>query len=569
MCYCNRPRRFGVLAVMFFCLLSVRNVAATPAPLTLPSNLKGVQYFPRGHAWWSMLYDWYTVDGCTTTLPGGNCVQNGETVSQVVQNDLTTLATNGTNLIHLYLWDQDFVTYTSPINIPSGCQKPLVSKNCTEPGFVGWDDGGPTISPGNSNHSTCTPGLNCNQWSALQAFVSAAKAKGIWVVLHFAIDRVTVEMNNGAPSGATCAGLAPNTNALATCLGGQYAAWINTFISALEGYQDVLIWGIEYGIQGPSSTTGLYPSFWQAAYPPILTQLQSYSYSSPSGRALTMLESGFGGTQPPCPVPGVPAPDVQPIVSLVNWTYPGSPKPGGPISCLGTGYNWYTATGYQWNWREAPDPPNAVGTNTPSVLDLVGYWREQTPYSIQPDMWAFQMYNASAADLEAALECVAGVANSVCSSPTLAIPFSKMFVSEVATGSSFASSPIGNGLATNFDAQTPTTTAAGQAQWLTDTLCVFQRHGIPAFGWYSLYDSASWWEANFNQSGGALSGDSYWGLSSEVSTYGNKQAWTAFLGYPSNCPSGTLPLSLSWHHTPTRATTHKVTAVISTTLQQM
>jgi len=38
-----------------------------------------------------------------------------------------------------------------------------------------------------------------------------------------------------------------------------------------------------------------------------------------------------------------------------------------------------------------------------SEQELVDFWQEQSPVSIQPDMWAFQMYNASAADLEAGL----------------------------------------------------------------------------------------------------------------------------------------------------------------------
>ncbi|HEY7337204.1 MAG TPA: hypothetical protein VH639_20100 [Bryobacteraceae bacterium] len=55
-------------------------------PLTLPSPLKGVTYFPRGHAWWSMLNDYYTQDCSTSTLPQ-NCTPNTY-VYQIVQNDL-------------------------------------------------------------------------------------------------------------------------------------------------------------------------------------------------------------------------------------------------------------------------------------------------------------------------------------------------------------------------------------------------------------------------------------------------------------------------------------------------
>jgi len=334
MCYFSR---FATLAVVFFCLLPFRAVA-TPAPLTLPSNLKGIQYFPRGHAWWSMLYDWYTVDGCTTTLSGGNCASGGETVSAIVQSDLATLAANGVNLIHLYLWDQDYgvdsranyilasETNTCPVRPAPPTLTPVVTTGCTYPGFVGWDDGGPTVSPGNSNpniYSSCTAGPNCNQWSALQAFVSMAKAKGIWLVLHFAVARVGEEMNLGAPAGPCSGSSYPaNSTNLAMCLGQQYAGWVNTFISTLESYQNVLVWGLANGIPGPGSGPGLYPTFWQEAYPLILTQLQSYSYTSPSGRALAMLESGFGGIWPFCPNPSDY--DVQPILSLQSWTYPGS-----------------------------------------------------------------------------------------------------------------------------------------------------------------------------------------------------------------------------------------------------
>lgn len=61
---------------------------SVPPPLTLPSGLKGLgEYFPRGHAWWSMLYDWYTLDCTTTTLPQSEC-SSGKYVYQLVQTDL-------------------------------------------------------------------------------------------------------------------------------------------------------------------------------------------------------------------------------------------------------------------------------------------------------------------------------------------------------------------------------------------------------------------------------------------------------------------------------------------------
>lgn len=501
------------LLLLFFSFPGI--IFAQPAPLTLPANMKGVQYFPRGHAWWNMLYDWYTLDCSTTTLSQSDCVP-GQYVYQIVQNDLATLAANGVNYIHVYIWDQDRALSTGPnlsssesstCQIPVPPSPPLVPAGCTYPGFVGWDNGGAQTSPN-------------NQWNALIAFVSAAKANGLWVVVHFAPGRISTEMSKGAPVGSACANnYAVGTTGFAACIGSEYGTWVGDFISALASYQNVLIWGLNWGTEGPvPSDGGYYNAFWEAAYPTILSTLQQYPYSSPSGRALTMAESGFAGVWPPTQNPDPPdLQAVQPILSLQQWTYPGNPG--------------YTATGYQWNWQEAPDDPL-------SVQDSVSAWQQA---GIQPDLWAFQVYGASAADLEAALECVAGEATSVCPSPTQAVPFSKMIVSEVATGSSLAASPIGNGFSTVGDAQDPTTDANGQAQWLTDTLCVFSRHNIPAFSWFGLYDSASWWEANYSSSAVQLAWDGYWGLSSELSSYGNKTSWTSFLDYPSDCPSAVLP----------------------------
>ncbi len=234
----------------------------------------------------------------------------------------------------------------------------------------------------------------------------------------------------------------------------------------------MLIWGLDYSIPGPGESS--YAPFWSAAYPTILSEVQQTSY--PSGRPLLMVSSNFYGAWQ--------SQYVQPILN----------------------------PGYQWTTQAAQQ--------TPSL------WQQDGD---TPDLYSFQMYNASAEDLEAALESAAS-----------AIPFSKMIVTEVATGSSIAGSPIGNGLAEAIDAQTPTTTAAGQAQWLTDTLCVFARHNIPAFGWYGLYDAASWY-AQRDYTSSTIAQDGYWGLISEYTSYGNKPAWTAFLNYPNSRGQSSSP----------------------------
>jgi hypothetical protein len=85
-------------------------------PLTLSSSLKGINYFPRGHAWDRMLYDWNSMDCSTTTAP--HCV-SGAYVSQVVYSDLQKLSQPpyNVNFIHLYLWDQDILQDTHSMGI--------------------------------------------------------------------------------------------------------------------------------------------------------------------------------------------------------------------------------------------------------------------------------------------------------------------------------------------------------------------------------------------------------------------------------------------------------------------
>src|SRR5207244_3598528 len=79
----------------------------------------------------------------------------------------------------------------------------------------------------------------------------------------------------------------------AAAVGQSYGAWINKFIDNVQGYQKVLIWGINYGIG--ESPTG---AFWGAAYPMIVTHLQQYpytNYSNPPGRALVEVGLPFNG----------------------------------------------------------------------------------------------------------------------------------------------------------------------------------------------------------------------------------------------------------------------------------
>jgi hypothetical protein len=63
----------------------------------IPSTWNGINYYPRRHQFYNMLNDWFTTDQ-TEGIP----------VSQMVNNDLGLLGSNGFNFVHLYIWDSDW-----------------------------------------------------------------------------------------------------------------------------------------------------------------------------------------------------------------------------------------------------------------------------------------------------------------------------------------------------------------------------------------------------------------------------------------------------------------------------
>jgi hypothetical protein len=425
-----------------------------------------------------MLYDWYTPD-CNPLNTQASCV-SGQAVGQVVNSDLQTLHQNGFNFVHLYLWDQDIIQQTLSSN------PPLVQAGLDAPGFVGWDDcGTPPCGPQNSPN---------NQWGALSAFVSAAKANGIYVFLEFAVGRPEMEMQLGT-------GVSPNY-APAT-VGAKYANWVNAFITSVASYQNVLIWGVNYGISSPYDAAHI--AFWGAAYPSISQELHQYVYSSPHGWPLLAVDANFSLNWETTAAPlGPVAPGhVSPQLGLYRWT-------------------WQKAQQEAYEWQQ-----EAVATS-----------------STAPDTYAFQLYNANAGDLQAALECVDGAtcpaSQGTCGAQCTPIPYSKMIPTEFATASSLSPQPIGNGFVAAGDQNTATTTAAGQAQWLTSTLCAMGSHNIPNTGWFGLFDTASWWEEYYDYAGANLAWHGYFGLKSEVSSFnaygpdGAKPAWNAMNSFSSS-----------------------------------
>ncbi len=436
-------------------------VSQAAAPLVLPSPLRGFTYFPRGHAWYNMLYEWYSQDCTTSTIPV-SCVQ-GQTVKQVVLNDLQRLASlpNRFNFIHLYVWDQDLVQAT----LTSSDDTPLVGSGFPGPGFVGFDIGGPESSP-------------ANQWAALAEFISAAKNNGFWVFVDLATRRPKKRIDFGYTTSAGS--------------GTEYGTWVNKFIDYLAGYQNVLIWGVGYGVG-----QGVQSDFWHNALPSITSDISAHSYTSPAGRSLLAVTTPFVMNYD----------DVLPILSGYRWT-------------------WEATQREAFDWQQTA---NATRT-------------------FAPDLFSFQFWNSNAGDLQANLECLAGGTNTVCPTPgscganCAPIPFSKMVVTEFGTGSSLEPAPIGNGLAFYGDAQTPTTTADGQREWITQTLCMMNRLGITKYAYHGLYDAASFWERYYSPTALQLAWGGYWGLSSEDTTHGDKPAWSAMADFnAANCPGPNTP----------------------------
>ncbi len=123
-----------------------------------------------------------------------------------------------------------------------------------------------------------------------------------------------------------------------------------------------------------------------------------------------------------------------------------------------------------------------------------------------------------------------------------------MIVTEFATGSSIesAASYFGDGLPSYGDNNTPTSSAAGQGQYVTNELCMLHGLGIAGYTYFGLYDAATWWELDENQSGAMLAWLGYWGPMSENASLGsgaNKPSWAALQSFnPGNCSSGYPPV---------------------------
>jgi uncharacterized protein (TIGR03437 family) len=210
-----------VVGFLFFCLIASAETAVW----------RGINYSPRGHAYWRMLADWQQIDHTS-----------GKPVSQLVEADLTLLKQSGVNALHLYLWDQ-----------PS-LDKLLTSKYLKrrETGFAFPD---PKETP--------------QLWQALNEYISAAERHQLGVILHFAHltfnDGLGSEDLNGREGRLD--DLSPTQ---IHARSQEIVEWGTHFITGLDKHPNIVGWGSLYAAE-PAPTDdvekpNVYSQLWREVY---------------------------------------------------------------------------------------------------------------------------------------------------------------------------------------------------------------------------------------------------------------------------------------------------------------
>jgi len=204
------PHSFPILtlASLLFCLAAA--ATALPPP---PSQWNGVNYFPRYHQFYNMLNDWYATDSAT-----------GQQVAQLADGDMATMASNGFNFLHLYVYDSDWFG---------------VGFNPMRKSLTGAPYNPPQFSPN-------------NQWAALDDYLAKAESHGLYVGIHF-VSKYPIDQLNG---GIDATG--------ATQMGQDFAEWADTFVSYFAArHQNIALWGLIYAL-GPIPDQPL--SSWNAFF---------------------------------------------------------------------------------------------------------------------------------------------------------------------------------------------------------------------------------------------------------------------------------------------------------------
>lgn len=194
-----------------------------------PVVWKAINYAPRGHAYFRMLLDWYTIDAAS-----------GRQVRTLVAEDLSLLEKSGFNALHLYLWDQP--TFTQFHRTGASKQR--------EPAGFSYPD--PSISPG-------------RQWEALREFVALAEVEGLWVIPHLVHTPFDDGLNRLSP-------------AEVEQRAEQIGAWAGRFVDYLvPHHQNILAWGALYALEPAPGDDPAQPNpyslLWRKLYASLKTRI--------------------------------------------------------------------------------------------------------------------------------------------------------------------------------------------------------------------------------------------------------------------------------------------------------
>jgi len=202
-----------------------------------PQEWKAINYAPRGHPYFRMLYDWFSKDAAS-----------GLEVRAMVDADLALLHRSHFNAIHLYLWDQPtfhdlYRKRTSRLQETSGFAFP-------------------------------DPALSANrQWEALEEFAAMAETHGLWLIPHF----VHTPFNENIDSLSRM-----EVQQRAETI----AAWAGAFIARLsKRHKNILAWGALYALEpapeDQPENPNNYSLLWRKLYVALKRKIEAESSADP------------------------------------------------------------------------------------------------------------------------------------------------------------------------------------------------------------------------------------------------------------------------------------------------
>ncbi|MGO9261765.1 MAG: hypothetical protein ACLQU1_36510 [Bryobacteraceae bacterium] len=202
-----------------------------------PQEWKAINYAPRGHPYFRMLYDWFSKDAAT-----------GREVRVMADADMATLRRSGFNAVHLYLWDQP--TFDD-------LYLKQMSRLLEISGFAYPD---PAVSA-------------ARQWDALDEFTGLAEKHNLWVIPHF----VHTPFNQNLD-------WLPKTEVQQRA--DTIATWAGRFISRLgRRHTNILAWGALYALEPapddrPENPNN-YSLLWRKLYVALKRKIEAESTGDP------------------------------------------------------------------------------------------------------------------------------------------------------------------------------------------------------------------------------------------------------------------------------------------------